>query len=183
MSGEAVRQPVGPKERRVRGIEDRLLLGLRPAFVQVNRAVHRLPPRSRLRQAILRHAAQAAIAAHNRGDLDVAFALFHEDCVSIFPDQMGGLGSAAGTRGREERIRFHHRFLEDWGELAYEVQELFDLGDRVLLIGRMKGTGASSGAVFDNEWGLLLSVARGEFVREQVFLDHGAARRAAGLSA
>lgn len=180
---EVVRQAMSGRPHSRPRLEGWLIVGLRPAFVLLARAVWRLPVSSRLRQAFLRNAVQVALEAHNRRDLDVAFALFHEDCESTFPVQMGELGSAFGTRGREERIRFHHRFLEEWGELRYELEELIDTGDRLLLVGRMKGTGLSSGAVFDNEWALLLTSSAGQFVREQVFLDHREALETVGLQA
>jgi ketosteroid isomerase-like protein len=178
---EVVRQPIARKARLRRGLEDRLIVGLRPAFVLLTRLVWRLPPSSRVRQRFLRHGLEVAVEAHNRRDLAVTFALFHESCESTFPAQMGGLGSASATRGREERLRFHRTFLEEWGEYRLEPEELIDTGDRVLVLGRMKGTGLSSGAVFDNEWALLTATSAGQVIREEVFLDHGQALEAVGL--
>ena len=129
----------------------------------------------------MRHGVEVALEAHNRRDLAVAFALLHEHCESTFPAQMGGLGSASGTRGREERLQFHRRFLDEWGEYRLEPEELIDAGKRLLVVGRMKGTGLSSGAVFDNEWALLTTISAGQVIRERIFLDHGQALEAVGL--
>lgn len=176
---EPVRQSVPktpPRPRRL--LEDRLIARWRAGFIVLSRALYRLPARARVRQALMRHVVLVTTAAHNRRDLEVTFALWGDDCVSSFPPEMGGLGSADGTRGREERTRFHRTFLEEWGELRYEVQEIVDAGDHLLVVGRMKGRGASSGAIFDHEWAFLGTMAAGETVREQVFLDHEAAYQA-----
>ena len=58
---------------------------------------------------------------------------------------------------------------------------MIDLGDRVLCLGRMKGTGASSGAAFDTEVAYLFTVSAGRIVREQDFRSHEEALEAAGL--
>jgi ketosteroid isomerase-like protein len=52
-----------------------------------------------------------------------------------------------------------------------------------LVLGRAQGEGASSGAAFDNEWGLLVTLADGFVVREEFFFDRGEALTAAGLAA
>lgn len=62
------------------------------------------------------------------------------------------------------------------------TDELVDLGGgRLLVLGRAHGEGASSGAAFDNEWGLLVTLADGFVVREEFFFDRDEALTAAGL--
>jgi hypothetical protein len=56
-----------------------------------------------------------------------------------------------------------------------------DSGNRVLVLGRMKGRGLSSGAPFDDEWAILLTLSAGRIIRDQVILDHAKALEAAGL--
>ena len=59
---------------------------------------------------------------------------------------------------------------------------MIDLGDRVLVVGRVKGSGLSSGAAVDSEWADLFTVSAGRVIREQVFFDHAEGLEAAGVS-
>jgi ketosteroid isomerase-like protein len=123
-----------------------------------------------------------ALEAESRRDLEATFALYHADCEAIFPPQLVALGFERVCRGREARISAERRWIAEMGEFRFEPEELIDLGDnRLLVVGRIKGSGLSSGAGFDNDWGLLLTIAAGQVIREQLFLDRDEALEAAGL--
>jgi len=47
--------------------------------------------------------------------------------------------------------------------------------------GRIVGSGLSSGASFDSDWAVLLTLSAGRVIREQYFVDRAAALEAAGL--
>ena len=79
-------------------------------------------------------------------------------------------------------MRFQRTWTAQWGDVRFEPAEVTDLGDRLLVLGRMKGSGLSSGGAFDREWANLTTFSAGRVIREQVFLDHGEALKAAGLS-
>ena len=51
-----------------------------------------------------------------------------------------------------------------------------------MTVGQIKGGGLSSGADVDSDWALLLTLAGGRVIREQVYADRDEARKAAGLS-
>jgi ketosteroid isomerase-like protein len=57
-----------------------------------------------------------------------------------------------------------------------------DLGDRVLVLGRIEGRGSGSGALVDAPFGAVLDLRGGKISRSHGFLDHGEALRAAGLA-
>jgi ketosteroid isomerase-like protein len=171
---------VKPQSQR-RRLEERLVGRFPRVFAFLARAAWRLSPRSRLRQVLLRRTMRLCFEATNRGDV-WPFALYHPNCESIFPPQIATLGVESGTHDLEERVRFQRRWYAEWGGFRLEPEELIDLGDGVLMIGRVKGSGLSSGAGFDSEWGVLFTVSGGQVIREQVFLDHGEALKAAGLS-
>ena len=177
-----VRQTVAvrPQSQR-RRLEERVARRFPRALAFLARVTWRLPPRSRLRQVPLRRAMQLCFEATNRGD-GWPFALYHPNCESTYPSQMATLGVESGTRGREERVRFQRRWYAEWGEFQVHLKEIIDLGDGVLVIGRVKGSGLSSGAAFDNDWAILFSISAGQVIREQFFFDHGEALEAAGLS-
>jgi ketosteroid isomerase-like protein len=131
---------------------------------------------------MVRHAVGLALEAENRGDVEVTFALHHADSEAIFPPQLVALGFERVYRGREARIGAERRWIAEMGEFRFEPEELIDLGDnRLLAVGRIKGSGLSSGAEFDNDWGLLLTIAGGQVIREQFFLDRREALEAARL--
>jgi ketosteroid isomerase-like protein len=179
---EIARQPLALKPRSRRGLAERLAMLLPRALALLTRAVTRLPTRSRLRRAVIHRAVQLGMEAINRGDYEAAFALHDPDVELNSPPDMIGLGEASVTRGREARIRFQRDWTAQWGEMRFEPEELIDFSDsRVLVVGRIKGSGLSSGAAFENEWANLLTLSGGRVVREQVFRDHGEALEAAGL--
>lgn len=67
--------------------------------------------------------------------------------------------------------------------MRFEPEEMLDLGDRLLFVGRVKGSGISSGAGFESDWAVLLTISAGRVIREQPFFDRREALEAAGLSA
>jgi ketosteroid isomerase-like protein len=178
---EVVRQPVAIRPTSRRRLEERLALRFPRARAVVSRAVLRLPPHSGLRQALLRRVVERGYEAINRADYEAAFAVYRPDVELIPPSGFESLGTS-GLRGREERVRFQRRFDADWGAVRYEPEEIIDLGPRMLVIARIKGSGLSSGAAVASEWANLFTFSDGGVIREQAFTDHGAALEAAGLS-
>jgi ketosteroid isomerase-like protein len=177
-----VRQPITVGARTRRHLEENLALRFPRASALFVRAVLGLPPRSRLRQAFLRRAAQLGFEALNRDDIEPAFALYHPEVELDLPKEFVGLGLNPPDRGREERVSFERRWIAEWGRLHYEFGEIIDLGDdRVLLVGRFEGNGPSSGAGVENEFAEIFTFSAGRVIREQAFFDHAEAFEAAGL--
>jgi ketosteroid isomerase-like protein len=123
---------------------------------------------------------QRGFEAINRGDFESAFALYHPGIEVIEPPEVVKLGLDPVSRGREGRIRVQQRWHAEWDELRFEPEELTDLGDRLLVVARMKGRGLNSGAAFDNDFANLLTLRDGRVIREQMFLDRAKAIEAAG---
>jgi hypothetical protein len=141
----------------------------------------RLPPRSRLRQVLLRRAVQVTWAAANRADWDVSFLLYGPEHETISPPGLVSVGFDPVYRGRGERERMQQRWQQEWGEFSYRPEEIVDLGARVLVLGRVEATGLSSGAATKREWAMLYTASAGQVIRDQIFLDHAKALQAAGL--
>jgi ketosteroid isomerase-like protein len=178
---EIVRQPLALKGRSSRGVEERLAVRFPRATALLAGAVWRLPQQSRLRQAFIRRALNVGWDAMNRGDFGSGLALYHEDVESIFDPGWIALGFRE-SRGLGERLRALNQFYAEL-ELRFEPNELIDLGgDRLLTIGRMRGSGVGSGAPFDTEWANLVTISDGLVIRDQVFMSHHEALEAAGLS-
>jgi len=179
---EIVRQPIVVEAHPHRRLQERLFLRFPHGLVALTRATCRLSPRSRLRQMLLRRAVTVGFEATNRRDYETPFAFYHPEGELITPPQLVGLGFEPLYRGREDRIGFQRRWIDEWGEFRFEPEEIIDLGDRVLLIGRITGSGLSSRVLVDSEWANLLTVSAGQVVGEQIFVEHGEALEAAGLS-
>jgi ketosteroid isomerase-like protein len=180
---EVVRQPIALKDRPRRGLEERMYLRFPSVVAVVTRALWRLPPRSRPRRAFILRGTQLGFAALNRGDFEASFLLYHPDVEFITPPRLAGLGFEPVFRGRAGRIQFQQRWMAEWGEMRFEPEEVLDLGDRLLYLGGVKGSGLSSGAGFESDnWAALLTVSAGRILREQPFFDRREALEAAGLS-
>jgi ketosteroid isomerase-like protein len=180
---EIVRQQLTPRDQPRRSLEERIFWRFPRASDLVVRVLARfwgsLPPRSRLRKAVLRRYMRVGLAAGSRGDL--LSVLYHPDVELIRPREFAPLGFEPLYRGREERVRFQERWVAEWGRFTFEPQEAIDLGDRVLVVGRVRGSGLASGAGFDEEWANLFDFSAGRVIREQAFFNHREALEAAGL--
>jgi ketosteroid isomerase-like protein len=183
-SGEAVRHPLTLAADSSRRLEERLFL--RAPYLQALAAQvwSKQPPRSRLRQAIVPRLVRQGFEAVNRRDYDVAFANYDPDIEFLPPTGLALLDKEASYRGLEARIRYEQEWRSAWGDYRYEPEELTDLGDRLLVIGRIKSSsGLSSGTAIDSDWADIFTLSAGRVVREEAFLDRAKAIETAGLSA
>jgi ketosteroid isomerase-like protein len=179
---EVVRQPFTVASHSRHRLDERLGLRFPGVRTLLQRLLWRLPPRSRLRQASLRRALQLGFEAVNRGDFEAAFASYNANVELVSDSRLIGLGFDGVYRGRAERVRFQERWLAEWGDFRFAPEELLYLGDdRVFVGGRIVGTGLSSGAGFDSDWAVLLTISDGRVVREQFFFDRADALEAVGL--
>jgi ketosteroid isomerase-like protein len=185
MSGERVveRQRLSPADCqfRQRTLYERLALRFPGLLTFATTLVFRLSPRSRLRRVLVRYNGRVAISASNRRDHEATFLFYGDDCESIFPPQMAQVGEP-GVRGREQRILWEEKWRSEWGDFHYVPEEMFDLGDSVLMVGQMKVSGAGSGAAVDTDWAVILEISEGRAARELVFFDRREAFKAVGLS-
>ncbi len=124
--------------------------------------------------------AKRGVEAFNRRDLD-AFA------ETITPDYewVGAfLGSVEGGsyRGRDGIARYFSEAEQIWEELSVTGEDFRDLGDTVLVVGRMAGRGRSSGVQVDTPYTMIVEFRAGRVSRSRAYLDHAEALRAAGLA-
>ena len=84
-------------------------------------------------------------------------------------------------RGREGIEAYFGRMSDAWAEFTTVAEEVRDLGDRVLWVGRLQGRGLTSGVPVDVALSILYDVREGKVSRMHSFLDHDEALRAAGL--
>jgi ketosteroid isomerase-like protein len=116
----------------------------------------------------------------NRRDLDAYLAVTDPD-VEFTPYErvIEGLGP---YRGHEDVRRWWNEALETVPDFQVELDDVRDLGDLVLVRGRLRGHGAGSGAEFDRTYWGLFRCREGRVVWWHAFQSEAEALEAAGRS-
>jgi ketosteroid isomerase-like protein len=120
------------------------------------------------------------IDAFNQRDPDSFAKLATDDFVWL--PALPGAVEAGSYRGREGIESYFAESLDTWEELNVRVDELRDLGDRVLALGRAEGRGRGSGVEVDAPLGFVVEFRGGKMSFVRTYLDHDESLRAAGLS-
>lgn len=119
---------------------------------------------------------RAGFAAHNAADLDALVELYDPDVV--FETLL--LGTHRGNEAIRLIYEENQRTLSGY---TIEPVELLDLGDRVLAVAQVNGTGPGSGISIDGDrFAFLFTIRDGRVVREQAFANRDEALAAAGSS-
>jgi hypothetical protein len=74
------------------------------------------------------------------------------------------------------------RWLEQWGEYGFEVEQLVDYGDEVLIVAREHARGRASGAHVSSRIYSIFTVRDGKVARYREFYDEKNALEAVGLT-
>ena len=72
------------------------------------------------------------------------------------------------------------RWLEGFDEFSFEVEDVVDYGDNVLVISNEQARGAASGAAISSRNYIVMTLRDGKLLRYREFYDEDAARRVAG---
>jgi ketosteroid isomerase-like protein len=125
---------------------------------------------------------ESAFEAWNRGDLDTFAGHAAEDVawleVSGRPE--GGASERVGRARMREGLGSLFDAFESY---RLDVEQLHDLGDRVVAIVREVARGRASGVEVDGRWGYLITVRDGAMTRIEAYRDAAVALEAAGLGA
>jgi uncharacterized protein len=118
-----------------------------------------------------------AIEAFSRGDAD-AFA----DLTTPDLEWKVGLGAVEGEifRGREGVETYFGRLGSAWDEFRLVPDEFRDLGDVVLVLGRLEGRGRGGGVPVDSPVGAVWDLRDGEIWRLRAYLDQREALETVG---
>lgn len=161
---------------------DRLALRYPGIVARLSDLVMRLPPRSRLRRALLSGAFARGNRALNRGDLDAAFATLPQDIEWHLIEDIAKLaGVPTVLWGREAVLQLFERILEvvSW---SVEIAEMIDLGDgRIVLRCVGHQTGSASGISGDVPFSQVWEIRDGTPRRIHDYSQHREALEAAGL--
>ena len=102
------------------------------------------------------------------------------------PDaQVTTLSARAGLAARWERggtRRYFEQLEESWADLRAEAEEYRELGDRVVAVGRMRGTGQASHVEIVRIFATVFVVRNSRFLRVDTYDDPRTALEAAGIS-
>jgi ketosteroid isomerase-like protein len=94
---------------------------------------------------------------------------------------MVGIIEGDSYRGREGIEKSFEDIGSAWEELRLLGDEFRDLGDRVIMLGRIEGRGRGSGVQVDAPIGVVIDFRGGKVSVSRGYLDHGEALRAAAL--
>jgi hypothetical protein len=180
---EFVRKPLRIREHTSRTLEQRLALRF-PRLATVGfRLVTRLPPGSRVRQAVVWRMVRLAVEAYNRRDLDVVAAAYGPD-LEYYPYREfveAGLAEPVyyGPSGYRAYIEATY---DVWGtEVRLYPTELIDLGDRIVLLADMPMRAQASGVLLAQTYAGVSTLKHGRVIRNDDFLSHAEALELVGL--
>ncbi|MFL5865518.1 MAG: nuclear transport factor 2 family protein [Thermoleophilaceae bacterium] len=123
--------------------------------------------------------ATQAIDAFNERNVE-AFAAFTTPDFEWSPSMVAIEGQT--YRGREGIDTYFGNLKNAWEEFQVLRDEFRDLGDLVVMLGRLQGRGKGSGVPVDSSLGMVFDFRGGTISRIRGYLDHAEALRAAGLS-
>jgi ketosteroid isomerase-like protein len=116
--------------------------------------------------------------AFNRGDLDAVVELIGPDFEWLPPEQ----SLTAGTYQGPEAVRAEiTAWTDPFQDFRWEIQEIIEAGDHILVAGRMSGRGKTSGAVVSVIEYHVWTIRDGRPLRMRMYHDPEQASQAAGL--
>lgn len=123
---------------------------------------------------------RSAFDAWNRGDLDEFAGHATEDVAWV---EVSGRpeGPATERLGRERMRQGLASLFDAFESYRLEVEQLQDVGDRVVAIVREVARGRASGVEVDSRWGYLITVEDGGMARIEAYRDADVALQLAGL--
>lgn len=117
----------------------------------------------------------------NRGDVEGQLAMLGADYDWRPAYTGGGLVEGQVFRGPEGFRRYLVELTETWSEIKLEIEELRELGSRVLVFARIRAVGRASGVTVDQRFGGIWTIRSGKFVDGRAYETRDEARVAAGL--
>ena len=76
---------------------------------------------------------------------------------------------------------FFRDVAQTWESFCFEATDVRDLGDRVLVLGEVRGRGRGSGIDVNDRWGWIIQLRDGRATSLRGFVNHREALEAAGL--
>ncbi len=125
---------------------------------------------------------RSAIEAYNRLDVEPFLIPFHPGAKYEIAAEMAGLGINASDFSVHEGLqRYWEEGRKVWPDLRIDPQELIDLGDQLLMLGKISGQGVRSGIQTSFPYATVATVSDAKVIRIREYLDHDKALEAVGL--
>ena len=124
--------------------------------------------------------ARAFMTAYNAGDVEGLIGLLDPDATMTTISQRGGLPSKRWTR--DQMRAYFEQLDETWLDVRAEIDDYRVHADHVVALGRLCGTGRSSGVELDAPIATVFLVKNSQLVRVDSYGDWGEGLKAAGLS-
>ncbi len=163
-------------------MDERLRVRFPAFFRRVGSALFRLPPRSRIRQALMGHTMARTYAAANRRDFELILTFNDPDIyeyrpsVDLLPPDM-----ATVFHGHAGYREFWGLWLDAFEDIRWDPEEILDLGHKALVTTRQSGHGSGSGVAVSEPVFQLFTFRDGLVVRQEDYLDRSLALEAAAL--
>jgi ketosteroid isomerase-like protein len=125
---------------------------------------------------------ERAVAAYNRRDIDSFLEAFDPEVEwhSLTQVMFGGEQSVhRGHSGIRDGVREIHEVL---AELQLGYSEIRDLGERIVVVGRVSGRGRASGAETEMPINWVIEFRNSKVIRMRDYVERAEALEAAGLS-
>ena len=151
------------------------------AWRMLSALLQRLSPRSRLRRTLVRRNIVSGWDAGSRRDYELMLVRYAPDVEFEYDPDFEALGLGGTFRGHDGMLEFLDAFDEAWEGRELRPALIADLGDRLLVLGKVRLPGTASGLEFESEFAQLILDRAGRVVHEQEFLSWDKALGAAGL--
>jgi ketosteroid isomerase-like protein len=138
-------------------------------------------PGSAIRRDGLRRVLRSGWAAAPRKDWELMFVRYSPAVVWEIPEEFQTLGFAASYHGHDGLVQGLEQFSEAFESWEIRPDRAFDLGDRVLALGRFSGKARASGVEWEQDFSQLVELEKGQVVRDRFFYSWEQGLRAAGL--
>ena len=148
-------------------------------WAALSRVSQALPPRARLRRALLQHNALSGWGAWVRGDLELCLVRFAPDYHYEPPKEWLIPGMPSAYRGHAGLHQWAADLQEAWEFLEHRPLELIDAGDTFAFLCKIRLRARRSGIELDSHLGQVFWVRRGLIVRERDVGDWNEAMRLA----
>jgi len=119
-----------------------------------------------------------SLDAFNRGDLETTFADVHPEVEGIDDPRVPG-GQTLG-KSKTEVKRYFESFSRYWESVRLVPERFVDLGDDVLVLGRMTARTRRGGPEVQRQLDQLVTLRDGKIIRNRIFSTRDEALEAAG---
>ena len=178
-----VRRRVSIRTTSSRTSDQRFALRFPIVVRSTNRLMLRLPARSPIRKAAMTRWVRLGYEAFNRHDFDALLINYAPD-VRLYPPSDGVTSGMVDScySGHDGFRRLFRNYLDAWGAYRAEPIEFIDVGERVVVLGELRGRGKGSGVPFFQSYAVVMTLNDNYVISHREFFDHAEALEAVGLS-